>query len=152
VLFSVNPATRDAYQSLFRSRAVTKTYHAIAPLLTDKKFPIRYCSRLIEDAQFFRTQEVDGAPNSETYIDLIEKKSGFGLYQLQPVTGRKHQLRVHLASLGIPICDDPLYPEAKKSEEQNFSKPLQLLAKSLSFDDPLTGEKRFFESAKNLFL
>lgn len=158
VLFSVNPATRDAYQSLFRSRAVTKIYHAIAPLLEErtlsenKMFPFQYCSRLIEDEQFFRTQEAAGEPNSATHIDLIKKTAGLGLYQLQPVTGRKHQLRVHLASLGIPICHDPLYPTAQKLTEQDFSKPLQLLAKSLSFHDPITGKERLFSSQRQLFL
>jgi tRNA pseudouridine32 synthase/23S rRNA pseudouridine746 synthase len=152
VLFSVNPATRNAYQSLFRHHAVQKIYHAIAPLMDGKAFPFRHCSKLIEDTQFFRTQEVHGASNSETHIDLIEKNALFGLYQLQPVTGRKHQLRVHLANLGIPICNDPLYPEAQTLTEKNFSKPLQLLAKSLSFTDPLTKENRYFESHKNLGL
>ncbi|HSC74949.1 MAG TPA: pseudouridine synthase [Pseudomonadales bacterium] len=152
VLFSVNPATRDAYQSLFRHHAVKKIYHAIAPLLENRQLPLRYCSRLVEDEQFFRTREVTGEENSETHIELIQKLDGLGLYRLQPVTGRKHQLRVHLFNLGIPICNDPLYPEAKTLVEQDFSKPLQLLAKSLFFTDPLTKEKRYFESHRNLGL
>lgn len=152
VLFSVNPATRDAYQSLFRTRAVTKNYLAIAPVLHRSEWPLVYCSRLVEDAQFFRTREVAGEANSETWITLLEKSGTRGLYQLQPVTGRKHQLRVHLASLGIPILNDPLYPTAQDAKDNNFSLPLQLLAKSLSFTDPLSGEKRHFESRQDLIL
>lgn len=155
VLFSVNPDTRDAYQSMFRSHTVKKIYHAVAPLSENllsasHQSPFRYCSRLVEDEQFFRTCEVAGEANSETYIELIKKSGELGLYLLQPVTGKKHQLRVHLASLGIPICNDPLYPEAQKTTEQDFSKPLQLLARSLAFTDPVTQEKRYFESLQKL--
>lgn len=152
VLFSVNAATRDAYQSLFRKRAVTKSYHAIAPILHHSEWPLIYRSRLVEDEQFFRTQEVAGEANSETRITLLEESGGRGRYLLQPVTGRKHQLRVQLASLGIPIENDPLYPTVQDTEDNDFSKPLQLLAKSLSFTDPLSGETRFFESRRELVL
>lgn len=157
VLFSVNPATRDAYQSMFRSRAVKKTYHAVAPLSENllpasHQLPFRYCSRLVEDEQFFRTCEVAGEANSETHIELIKKSGELGLYLLQPVTGRKHQLRVHLSSLGIPIKNDPLYPVAQKNIENKFDNPLQLLARGLSFSDPLTKENRYFESQQKLDL
>ena len=150
VLFSVNAVTRDAYQALFRNRTVTKTYYAIAPLSKTRQWPLRYCSRLIEDEQFFRTREVAGEANSETHIALIEERGDTGLYQLQPVTGRKHQLRVHLSSLGIPIEGDALYPAVTKVADGDFSQPLQLLAKTLSFIDPVTGEQRFFESRQML--
>jgi tRNA pseudouridine32 synthase / 23S rRNA pseudouridine746 synthase len=152
VMFSVNAATRDAYQSLFRTRAVTKNYHAIAPVLRRTEWPLHYRSRLVEDEQFFRTQEVAGEANSETHISLLEEAGVRGRYLLQPVTGRKHQLRVHLASLGIPIENDPLYPAVQDRQDNDFSRPLQLLAKTLSFTDPLTGETRFFESRQELFL
>lgn len=152
VLFSVNPATRDAYQSLFRTRAVTKNYLAMAPVLHRSEWPFNYRSRLVEDEQFFRTREGAGEANSETWITLLEKSGTSARYQLQPVTGRKHQLRVHLASLGIPIINDPLYPTVRDTQDNDFSRPLQLLAKSLSFTDPLSGEKRHFESRQELVL
>ena len=151
VLFSVQPATRDAYQAMFRTRVVQKTYHAIAAALP-QDFPLRYCSRLVEDTQFFRTREMAGEPNSETWISVQAEENGRALYSLKPVTGRKHQLRVHMAALGAPIENDVLYPEVKAVVDEDFSKPLQLLAKTLAFVDPLTGEPRCFTSAQQLAL
>lgn len=152
VMFSLNPATRDAYQSLFRLRKIEKTYEAIAPVMPDKPFPFSYKSRLVEDELFFRTKEMDGEPNSETQIDIIEICGDLARYRLQPVTGRKHQLRVNMATLGAAILHDSLYPVVKDIAEDDFSRPLQLLAKSLVFADPLTAEHRAFTSAKTLVL
>lgn len=150
VLFSVNPASRDAYQALFRTRAVTKMYHAIAPALGQREWPLRYGSRLVEDERFFRTREVAGEPNSETMITVLQRRDGLALYTLQPITGRKHQLRVQLAALGAPIVNDPLYPQVLTVAEDDFSRPLQLLAHALAFTDPLTGAPRQFTSARHL--
>ena len=150
VLFSVNPATRDAYQALFRTRAVQKTYLAVAPLLPGLDGPLRYRSRLVQDEHFFRTREVPGEPNSETVVELLKQRDGLALYRLQPVSGRKHQLRVQLAALGAPIVNDVLYPAVQPVVDDDFSRPLQLLAQSLAFDDPLTGELRRFSSTLSL--
>ncbi len=111
VLFSANPATRDAYQSLFRHRRIHKRYEAIAPALPGLSFPLVHASRLEAGEPFFRMREVDGAPNSETRIDVIERGGALWRYALEPVTGRKHQLRVHMAALGAPIRNDRLYPQ-----------------------------------------
>ncbi len=150
VLFSKNPATRDAYQSLFRTRSVHKTYHAIAPLLSEQVWPLCYRSLLVEDEKFFRTREFPGEPNSETLIDVVQEKNGLALYRLQPVTGRKHQLRVHLAALGAPILNDPLYPAVRPVADHDFSQPLQLLAKAVAFIDPLSGIPQSFSSEQQL--
>jgi tRNA pseudouridine32 synthase/23S rRNA pseudouridine746 synthase len=95
-------------------------------------------------------KEVPGEANSETHVSLIRNLGRNTLYQLVPVTGRKHQLRLHLAGLGIPIINDKLYPTISRSEEDDFSSPLKLLAKSLSFQDPLTGQEHYFESRTKL--
>lgn len=150
VLFSTQPATRDAYQRLFRERRVSKTYHAIAPRLTGDACPDSRRSRLVDDEAFFRSREVPGEPNSETHIRLLQALDHLGLYALMPVTGRKHQLRVHMATLGMPILHDPLYPVVKPVEGDDFSTPLQLLAKTLTFTDPLTGVARRFDSQQTL--
>lgn len=150
VLFSVNPRTRNAYQTLFRERQVTKHYHAVARWNAALTYPLTYRSRLVEDAQFFRTQEVEGAANSETVVNVLAQDGEKALYNLQPITGKKHQLRVHMARLGMPIANDVLYPEVREREVDDFSQPLQLLAKSLAFVDPITQASRYFESQQKM--
>ena len=150
VLFSANPATRDAYQSLFRQRRIHKRYEAIAPALPGLSFPLVHASRLEAGEPFFRMREVDGAPNSETRIDVIERAGASWRYALEPVTGRKHQLRVHMAALGAPIHNDRLYPQLMPAAGDDYTRPLQLLARALAFVDPLSGAGRDFESALRL--
>jgi len=151
VVFSCNPATRGAYQALFRQRAVHKEYEALAPAMRDKVLPLTYRSRMVDGTPFFRMKEVAGEPNSETRIDLIEQRGRFALYRLQPLTGKKHQLRVHLAALGIPIVNDAFYPEALPCKADDVTMPLQLLARSIAFDDPVTGKARRFVSERSLW-
>lgn len=150
MLFSHNPATRGLYQSMFQRKCMSKTYHALAAHLPDLRFPLRHCSRMEEADKFFTMRETEGPPNSETVVSILERRGDHSLYQLQPVTGRKHQLRLHMCSLGAPIVNDVFYPVALPCKADDFSAPLQLLAKSISFDDPITGRQRHFESKKSL--
>ena len=147
---SHNPATRGDYASLFRTRSIIKVYEALAPSLPDVPFPITRRSRMIPGEPFFRMKEVEGEPNSETHVDILEKMDNLTIYRLLPVTGRKHQLRVHLSALGIPIVNDKLYPDIQPWKADDFSQPLKLLARAISFQDPLTGEHRHFESDRKL--
>lgn len=150
MLLSVNPATRSLYQGLFERRMVKKTYEAIAPTRTDLVYPLTVKSRLVRGEPFFLTQTVDGEPNSETTIELLQNFGDFSLYRLTPLTGKKHQLRVHMASLDMPLLNDNFYPIAQPKGTSDFAKPLKLLAKSLAFDDPITGETRCFNSGLTL--
>jgi len=150
VLFSVNPETRGLYAALFNDRRVKKVYEAVAGNLTELNFPLTRGSRIVAGEPFFRMKEVEGEPNSETNIVEFRKMNDVSLYRLDAVTGKKHQIRLHLAALGIPIVNDKFYPEIKRVAD-DFSTPLKLLAKSVCFKDPLTGEERFFESGRKLY-
>ena len=150
VLFSTNPATRSRYQSLFREQQVDKYYEALAPALPQIGFPLVHRSRLLAGEPFFRMVECSGPANSETRVDVVDRGCPIWRYALSPVSGRKHQLRVHMASLGAPILNDPLYPELASGEEDDFDAPLKLLAKRIAFTDPLSGQTRRFESRLTL--
>lgn len=150
LLVSKNMATRDAYHALFREQRMEKTYEAIAPHKAGMSFPLTYRSRIVDAEEFYRRREVPGEPNATTHIDVIEQREGMARYQLQPITGKTHQLRVHMAALGIPIRNDPYYPQQKGWRGDDFTHPLQLLAKTVAFVDPVTGEARYFESRQEL--
>ena len=156
VLFCIDPAARGKYQALFRERAVKKQYEAIAPWRHDLAMPCMRRSRLIESATFMQMAEVPGTPNAETAISIIERRDGFARYRLAPLTGQKHQLRIHMAALGIGIVNDRLYPILQPAppvgQVADYRYPLQLLARELSFRDPLTGASRHFESRLSLHL
>ena len=105
-----------------------------------------------------RMQTVPGKPNAETEISMLRRQEKWAHYRLKPVTGRKHQLRIQMCSLGIPILNDRIYPEhfpeaiTREMQMEEYKHPLQLVAKSISFTDPVTGERRYFESRHSLDL
>lgn len=146
VLFSIDERTRAAYSALFAGRRIGKVYEALAPLSSTHRFPLQRSSRLVAGEPFFRMREVDGEPNAHTRIDLIETRGDTGRYRLRPQTGKKHQLRVHMAALGIPIQNDRWYPQLLDPAEDDHAKPLKLLARGLAFEDPVSGEHREFAS------
>jgi tRNA pseudouridine32 synthase/23S rRNA pseudouridine746 synthase len=153
VVFSLRPQDRAAYQALFRERAVDKVYEAIAPFDAAVALPLVHRSRMAEDPDmFYRMTEVPGEANSETAIDLLERRGAWARYRLAPVTGKRHQLRVHMAALGLPLAGDQFYPRVRRGpdEPEDFADPLRLLARGISFTDPVTGEARRFESQQQL--
>ncbi|CDF85789.1 putative pseudouridylate synthase [Pseudomonas knackmussii B13] len=153
VLFSANPESRAAYQALFRERRMHKRYEAIAPPLPQLEFPHVRRSRLVEGDPFIVMCETEGAINSETRIEVLERREDWWRYALYPVSGKRHQLRVHMSALGAALRNDPLYPQLLPEDQRrsdDYSRPLQLLARHLAFDDPLSGEPRQFESQLQL--
>ena len=145
LLFTVRREVRGAYQTMFARGLVLKTYLAragVSPLA----FPLTQRSRITKERGRLQAFEEPGEPNAETVIEHL----GDGLYRLTPRTGRTHQLRVHMNSLGLPILGDPLYPDVLDVAPDDFSSPLQLLAQRLEFDDPVTGQRRVFESERVL--
>ena len=149
VLFSTNPASRAAYQALFRQQRIDKRYLALAPALPQHEFPLLCQTRLEPGEPFFRMRETAGPANSETRIEVDARLGEVWRYALYPVSGRKHQLRLHMAGLGAAICNDPLYPELGDTAD-DYARPLKLLAQGLSFQDPLDGRPRVFTSRLSL--
>jgi tRNA pseudouridine32 synthase/23S rRNA pseudouridine746 synthase len=149
-MFVISREHRGAYQNLFRDRLVRKTYQAVAGYDPALAMPRTVRSRIVKERGVVCAQQVPGPPNSETLVELLEHRDGLGRYRLTPHTGRTHQLRVHLSSLGIPIVNDDLYPVPSERPLEDFSDPLQLLAASLEFTDPVTGQRMSFESRASL--
>ena len=142
---------RGPYQTLFEHRAVHKTYWALAPLRADLTVPTTVRNHIRKERGSWQAEVVPGAPvNAETLVELESHVDGRGVYRLTPSTGRTHQLRLHLHGLGIPIVDDPLYPEVLDVEVDDFSRPLQLLAGEVRFTDPVDGTARRFRSVRRL--
>jgi len=147
MLYSCNPKIRGAYQNLFQQRSVKKVYEAIAPT-AQRDFPYIHRSHIESSGNpfFIMRENKEASPNTETVMNIIETNGNLARYQLEPVTGRQHQLRVHMMSIGCPIVNDPFYPDLTPERSEDYSKPLQLLAKTLQFVDPISGQERFFES------
>ncbi|MFI0987489.1 pseudouridine synthase [Streptomyces exfoliatus] len=150
VLFVVREEDRGAYQTLFRDRVVRKEYEAVAPYDPAVGLPVTVRSRIEKERGVMAAREVAGEPNSESRIALVERRGGLGRYRLVPETGRTHQLRVHMNALGLPILHDPIYPVVRADGPEDFSRPLQLLARTLEFTDPFTGVAMRFESRSAL--
>jgi tRNA pseudouridine32 synthase/23S rRNA pseudouridine746 synthase len=107
-------------------------------------------SRIAPGEPFFRMREIEGEPNSETHVAIDARLGATWRYRLTPVTGRKHQLRVHMAALGAPMVNDDLYPSWREGASDDPQQPLKLVAHALAFHDPVTGQARRFESRQSL--
>jgi tRNA pseudouridine32 synthase/23S rRNA pseudouridine746 synthase len=148
---------RGPYQTAFERRAVDKTYRALAPLRADLELPTVVRNHIRKERGTWCAVVVPGAPfNADTRFELVRVLDGhgvvdgLGVYRLTPRTGRTHQLRLHLLGLGIPIVDDPLYPDVLDVAVDDFRRPLQLLAAEVSFVDPVDGQHRHFRSDRSL--
>lgn len=155
VLFSVNPDTRNRYHELFKTRSIQKTYQAISTniqnkALTGQTWEVK--NRIVTAEQRFRMRIAKGDANSHSIIRCIKHSANKALFELSPITGKTHQLRLHMESLGWPILNDRYYPELQTLSEDDYTKPLQLLAKELKFIDPVTEQKRHFVYKGNLEL
>ena len=156
LLFTRRPEVRRSYQELFAQGRVEKEYRAIAPEPPDGlSLPCEIANRIEKTAGDLRARVVEGPANARSRIEVVGPRPEAGLaeYRLTPQTGRTHQLRLHMASLGVPIVDDPLYPEVRPDlaalpDAGDFWRPLRLVARRLAFDDPLTGHRREFTSRR----
>ena len=155
VLFSVNPATRHLYHELFSARKIHKTYQAIARVdreedVVGKEWLVQ--NRIVPSEPRFLMEMVEGEPNSHSVIRCLAQSGDKALFELNPITGKTHQLRLHMQSLGWPLLNDRFYPILLPKDEEVYSLPLQLLAKELRFIDPVTQQSRVFSSNTELSL
>jgi len=150
LMFVTRREYRGRYQSLFRDRCVAKEYEAIARYDPALDLPAVVRSRIVKDRGATTAREEPGPVNAQTCVELVEHDGHLGRYRLVPATGRTHQLRVHMNRLGVPILGDRCYPTEIEAPLDDFSRPLQLLAKTLAFTDPVTGEQRRFTSGRTL--
>jgi tRNA pseudouridine32 synthase/23S rRNA pseudouridine746 synthase len=161
VIFSVNPDTRHRYHQLFATRKIHKTYQAIANInrgknLVGQDWEIKNRIERSEPRFLMRVAEKDKEgeikDNSHSVIRCIEQTQQKALFELHPITGKTHQLRLHMQTLGWPILNDKYYPQLQPLSADDYSAPLQLLAKELNFIDPITQQPRCFRHDSNLSL
>jgi tRNA pseudouridine32 synthase/23S rRNA pseudouridine746 synthase len=156
VLFAKQPATCAGYHALFAGRAVAKIYQAVAPFDRQLSFPLARDSTLVASEHFMQMREATDSetgerePNAHTDIELLEQRGALARYRLRPLTGKRHQLRVHMAALGLPILGDRLYPRMLPMGGDEADNPLRLLALHIAFRDPVTGQERSFASRQQL--
>lgn len=151
VLFSVNKKNRGLYGKLFLHGLVEKTYQALAvchPLQETASWNVQ--TRIERGDPRFRMKTAPGEVNARSIIKLVAVKGEMARFTLQPQTGKTHQLRIHMSSLGFGILNDRFYPELQAESEDNFDSPLQLLAQRLRFNDPLSGRNSEFTSEREL--
>ena len=155
LLLSRDPATRGRFQILFQDRAVVKEYEAVAGHRPGLALPRRIESRIVKDRTSLQAREVAGPANARTAVEragsaFADAEGTWARYAVHPGTGRTHQIRVHLAGLGIPVRHDPLYPDVRPPGAEDPARPLQLLARRISLVHPVTGEALVLESRRAL--
>jgi tRNA pseudouridine32 synthase/23S rRNA pseudouridine746 synthase len=166
LLLSTNPETRGKYQVLFEKRQVQKEYECVAaaepaPGHPAVDFPVVVRNRMTKSRSYLLAEVIDGETNAETRIERLHTFDAASpphsaphaapdggpdvgpqrraLYRLAPHSGKTHQLRVHMASLGLGIVNDAFYPELLDKAPDDYTKPLQLLARGIRFVDPISG-------------
>lgn len=157
VMFSVNAESRHRYHDLFKTRQMNKTYQAIAKIsgaeiIAGQQWEVKNRIEQAEPRFLMRIAENNGKneANSHSLIRCLQQSKQQALFELNPVTGKTHQLRLHMQALGWPILNDKYYPALQPESEDDYSAPLQLLAKELKFIDPITQQPRCFSYEGNL--
>lgn len=172
VLCSLRRDTRGAYTQLFAERAVTKEYLAVCRIsnrvsrapkdresgeAAQRPVGRRWTleDRLERGTPPFRIRRAldspaNFPPNAVTHVELLARQGDLAVFRAVPETGKKHQIRFHLADLGFPILHERYYPKLLPEAPLDLERPLQLLARRLVFQDPVTGEERTFVSHRRL--
>ncbi len=151
VLFSLNRKTRDIYHRLFRSGKIRKIYEAIGTRPKNDNLT-RWLieNRIVESEQWPGMINSSGPVNAKTLIEKTDQRGDLVKFRIEPFTGKGHQIRLHLQLIGSGILNDRYHPELQPRQYDNFQNPLQLVARELEFDDPITGSRFKFTSARKL--
>ncbi len=150
LVFSTRREHRAAYAGVFQSRSAIKTYEALAPFDRALEFPRRLSGRIEKRRGVLQAELVPGEPNAETLVEVVETRGNHARYRLTPTTGKTHQLRLQMSALGLPIVGDSMYPTIQKVAPEDFTAPLQLVARRLQFTDPVDGSPRDYSSTRSL--
>lgn len=146
VILAKNEATQSMLRKQFQERKTHKTYVAVVdgiPKNAEAVINLPIARNMKRPTTFM--VDPKGKP-SETYYKVMSETSKKSMLLLKPVTGRTHQLRVHLKYIGCPIVGDPVYnPESKGSRLFLHAKSLEITIPNTSKDDT-DGERRIFEA------
>ncbi|MCV6588891.1 MAG: pseudouridine synthase [Marinobacterium sp.] len=143
---------RAAYQRLFATGDIQKSYRAVAAVtegvVSGQQWVVR--NRMVKGDHWMVMAIAEGEANSHSTIECLKIERGRGLFALSPHTGKTHQLRLHMNSLGMPLEYDRFYPQLLPKAADNYACPLQLLAYSLVFTDPVSNQLREFITPRRL--
>jgi tRNA pseudouridine32 synthase / 23S rRNA pseudouridine746 synthase len=151
VMFSVNRKTRGLYGRLFADGLIEKTYQALAELgHAPETADWTVENRIVKGDPWFRMRVVPGEANSCSKIRLVDADGSIARFDLFPITGKTHQLRIHMSGLGFRILNDRYYPHLQPEQADDYERPLRLVARTVRFRDPVSGMDMEFSSEREL--
>jgi RluA family pseudouridine synthase len=139
LLFAKSQGALRSYGDLFESRHMQKRYLAV--VRGDPREDEWVCKqKLGPDPKEHGRNRVDPqGKEAETKFNVLERKNGLALIEARPLTGRTHQIRLHLADSGLPIVGDPMYGAQEDRSRRN---PLMALrAVELAYEDPFSRKR-----------
>jgi RluA family pseudouridine synthase len=151
LLFAKSPGAVRTYGELFESRRMKKRYLAVArgePKKTEWVCDLKLGPEPAQHGKH-RVDARAGKP-AETHFKLLESKNGLSLIEARPVTGRTHQIRIHLASAGLPIVGDMMY--GAPEDRARRTALMGLRAVGLQYVDPFLRRMVTIEASVEEFI
>jgi 23S rRNA pseudouridine1911/1915/1917 synthase len=147
VVFARTVAAERGLGKQFHAHTVTRRYLAV---VSGFVAPQRIATRLVRDRGDGRrgsTRNPDEGKEAITHVDVVERLQGYTVLGCRLETGRTHQIRIHLAELGHPVCGDKVYhlkPDGTGRPDRSGAPRLALHAAELGFRHPVTREERYW--------